>query len=144
MRLTCGHAFYMYTFVTCANILHSHAFVAGLSFRFVTILFFLAESSYSPEIEFPYNVVTRLEAVMGIQIVSLLTKHHSKLTSSSGVELLPRYYHGLEVELPDANREPAKYVEEIIFLWSTGHSHRFPTWGELLTVLQDIGLVDLS
>ena len=134
----------MYMFVTCAGILHSHAFVAGLSFGFVTILFFLAESSYSPEIEFPHNVLTRLEAVMGIQIVSLLTKHHSKLTSSSGVELLTRYHHGLKVELPDANREPAKYVEEVIFQWSAGRSHRFPTWRELLTVLQGIGLVDLS
>ena len=114
MRLTCGHTF------------------------------FLAESSYSPEIEFPRNVLTRLEAVMGIQIVSVLAEHHSTLTSSSGVKLQPRVHRGRKVALPDANREPAKYVEEVIFQWSAGRSRRFPTWRELLTVLQDISLVDLS
>ena len=145
IRLTCGHVFYMYTFVTCVGISHSHMFVAGLSFGFVTILFFLAESSYSPEIKFPHNVLTRLEAVMGIQIVSLLTEHHSKLTSSSGVELEPHVNdYRYEKALPDPNTEPAKYVEEVIFQWSVGHSCRCPTWRQLLTVLQDIGLVDLS
>ena len=81
---------------------------------------------------------------MGIQIVSVLAEHHSTLTSSSGVELQPRVHRGHEIALPDANREPAKYVEEVIFQWSARRSYRFPTWVQLLTVLQDIGLVDLS
>ena len=102
-------------------------------------------SSYSPEIEFPHNVLTRLEAVMGIQIVSVLAERHSALTSSSGVELQPHVDgDGDEIALPNPNTEPAKYVEEVIFQWSAGRSHRFPTWRQLLTVLQDIGLVDLS
>ena len=81
---------------------------------------------------------------MGIQFVSILAEHHSALTSSSGVKLQPRVHRGREIALPDANREPAKYVEEVIFQWSAGRSCRFPTWRELLAVLQDIGLVDLS
>ena len=81
---------------------------------------------------------------MGIQIVSLLAEHHSKLTSSSGVKLQQRVHRGRKVALPDANTEPAKYVEEVMFQWSAGRSRRFPTWRELLTVLQDIGLVNLS
>ena len=82
---------------------------------------------------------------MGIQIVSVLAEHHSKVTSSSGVKLQPRVdLLGRTIALPDANREPAKYVEEVIFQWSVGRSRRFPTWRQLLAVLQDIGLVDLS
>ena len=39
---------------------------------------------------------------MGIQIVSVLAKLHSPLTSSSGVELQPRVDHrGREIALPD-------------------------------------------
>ena len=82
---------------------------------------------------------------MGIQIVSVLAERHSALTSSSGIELQPRVDDdGDEIALPNPNTEPAKYVEEVIFQWSAGRSHRFPTWRQLLTVLQDIGLVDLS
>ena len=82
---------------------------------------------------------------MGIQIVSVLAEHHSTLTSSSGVELQPRVDHrGREIALPDRNTEPAKYVEEVILLWSAGRSHRSPTWRQLLTVLQDVDLIQLS
>ena len=82
---------------------------------------------------------------MGIQIVSVLAEHHSTLTSSSGVELQPRVDDdGDEIALPDPNTEPAKYVDEVIFQWSAGRSHRFPTWRQLLTVLQDIDLVQMS
>ena len=81
---------------------------------------------------------------MGIQIVSVMAEHHSTLTSSSGVELQPSVdYYGREIAIPDANTEPAKYVEEVILRWSAGRSHR-PTWRQLLIVLQDIGLVQLS
>ena len=101
-------------------------------------------SAYSPEIEFPRNALTRLEAVMGIQIVSVLAKLHSPLTSSSGVELQPRVDRYGEIALPDPDEEPAQYVVEVVLQWSAGCSHRPPTWRQLLTVLQDIGLVPLS
>ena len=82
---------------------------------------------------------------MGIQIVSVLAEHHSTLTSSSGVELqLGVDDDGNEIALPDPNTEAAKYVEEVVLQWSVGCSRRLPTWRQLLTVLQDIGLVDLS
>ena len=103
-------------------------------------------SPYSPEIEFPRNALTRLDAVMGIQIVSVLAKLHSPLTSSSGVELQPFLgcYGDVIVVLPDPDEEPAQYVVEVVLQWSAGHSRRPPTWRQLLTVLQDIGLVPLS
>ena len=102
-------------------------------------------SPYSPEIEFPRHALTRLEAVMGIQIVSVLAKLHSPLTSSSGVELQRRVDHyGDKIALPDPDEEPDQYVVELVLQWSAGHSRRPPTWRQLLTVLQDIGLVLLS
>ena len=91
-------------------------------------------SPYSPELEFPRNALTRLEAVMGIQIVSVLANLHSPLTSSSGVKLQRRKNHS----------GPAQYVVELVLRWSAGHSRRCPTWRQLLTVLQDIGLIPLS
>ena len=82
---------------------------------------------------------------MGIQIVSVLAESHSTLTSSSGVELQPYVdHHGREIELPNPNTEPAKYVEEVMLQWSAGHSRRPPTWRQLLTVLQDMDLIQLS
>ena len=102
-------------------------------------------SPYSPEIEFPRNALTRLEVVMGIQIVSVLAKLHSPLTSSSGVKLQQRVgYDGYKIALPDPDEEPAQYVVEVVLQWSARHSRRLPTWRQLLTVLQDIGLVPLS
>ena len=137
MSLTCGHGFFM--LFTCQTF-------SSISLKvFHDILYFLAVPSYSPEIAFPRNVLTRLEAVMGIQIVSFLAEHHSTLTSSSGVELLPRVDdYGDEIALPDPNTEPAKYVEEVMLQWSAGRSHRPPTWRQLLTVLQDMDLIQLS
>ena len=102
-------------------------------------------SPYFPEIEFPRNALTRLEAVMGIQIVSVLAKLHSPLTSSSGVKLQRRKNHsGRKIALPDPDEEPAQYVVEVVLQWSAGRSRRPPTWRQLLTVVQDIGLVPLS
>ena len=82
---------------------------------------------------------------MGIQIESVLAKLHSPLTSSSGVELQPHVDdHGYKIALPDPDEEPAQYVVEVVLQWSAGRSRRPPTWRQLLTVLQDIGLVSLS
>ena len=102
-------------------------------------------SPYSPELEYPRNALTRLETVMGIQIVSVLAKLHSPLTSSSGVKLQGhKSRYGVKIALPDPDEEPAKYVVEVVLQWSSGRSHRPPTWRQLLTVLQDNGLVPLS
>ena len=49
-----------------------------------------------------------------------------------------------ETALPDPDEEPAQYVVEVILQWSAGRSLRPPTWRQLLTVLQDIGLIPLS
>ena len=82
---------------------------------------------------------------MGIHIVSVLAELHSTLTSSSGVELQPRVDDdGDEIALPDPNTKPAKYVEEVILQWSDGRNRRSPTWRQLLTVLQDMDLIQLS
>ena len=101
-------------------------------------------SPYFPEIEFPRHALTRLEAVMGIQIVSVLAELQSPLASSSGVELQRRVDYGRQIALPDPDEEPAQYVVEMVLQWSAGRSRRPPTWRQLLTVLQDIGLVPLS
>ena len=81
---------------------------------------------------------------MGIQIVSVLAKLHSPLTSSSGVKLQQMDDDGYKIALPDPDEEPAQYVVEVVLQWSAGRSCRPPTWKQLLTVLQDIGLVPLS
>ena len=82
------------------------------------------------------NVLSRLEAVMGIQIVSALANIHSQLTTASGVQL--------QDYTPDPDRDPGQYVVEVFSQWSAGHSHRPPTWRELLKVLRDIGQLELT
>ena len=79
---------------------------------------------------------------MGIQIVSALANIHSQLITTSGVQLQEqdRYRRAL----PDPQRDPGRYVEEVFSQWSAGHSHRPPTWRHLLEVLRDIDLVELS
>ena len=82
---------------------------------------------------------------MGIQIVSVLAMLHSPFTSPSEVELQPHVNHyGIKIALPDPDEELAQYVVEVVLQWSAGHSRRPPTWRQLLTVLQDIGLIPLS
>ena len=76
-------------------------------------------SPYSPEIEFPCHALTRLEAVMGIQIVFVLAKFHSLPSSSSGVELQPRVHqHGHKIAIPDPDEELTQYVVEVVLQWS--------------------------
>ena len=93
-------------------------------------------ASFDPDSSFMYNVLSRLEAVMGIQILSALANNHSQLSAKSGVQL-PEY-------TPDPEIYPDKYVEEVISQWSAGHGNRPPTWRYLLEVLRDIGLLELS
>ena len=82
------------------------------------------------------NVLSRLEAVMGIQIVSALANIHSQLVITSGVQLQEQDEYD--------SQTAGWYVEEVFSQWSAGHSHRPPTWRHLLEVLRDIGLVDLT
>ena len=92
------------------------------------------------------NVLSRLEAVMGIQIVSALANIHSQLVVTSGVQLKEQDEYGWELvlPLPDPQSHPCWYVEEVFSHWSARRSHRPPTWRHLLEVLRDIGLLGLS
>ena len=101
-------------------------------------------SSFDPDSRFMSNVLSRLEAVMGIQIVSTLANIHSQLMSASGVQLKEQNEYGHQIVLPDPQRDPGRYVEEVFSQWSAGCSHRPPTWRHLLEVLRDIGLLELS
>ena len=105
-------------------------------------------SPYYSEIAFPRNALNRLEAVMGIQIVSVLANLHSPFSISSGVKLQPHEEGDGDKKvfwtLPNPDKSPRCYVMSIVLHWSDGQSRRPPTWGQLLTVLQDIGLVPLS
>ena len=81
---------------------------------------------------------------MGVHIVSVLADIHYQLTHTSGVQLQPHLDEdGDEIELPDPQRAPGQYVEEVISQWSAGRNPRPPTWRELLQVLQDIGQLEL-
>ena len=93
------------------------------------------------------NVLSRLEAEMGIQIVSALANNHSQLLTTSGVqlqELQEKYKYGRKIAFPDPQTDPGRYVEEMFSQWSAGRSHRLPTWRHLLEVLRNIGLPELS
>ncbi len=69
---------------------------------------------------------------MDIDIESVLANSHSQLTQSTGVEL-PHL---------DPQTDPVDdYVEQVIVTWRRLHH---PTWQQLLDVLQDIGLAELS
>ena len=72
---------------------------------------------------------------MGIEIVSVLAKYSTKLASSAVGRLKPYY---------DPQEHPGEYMLKVISWWSAGKSHRSPTWGELLSVIQDIGHKKLS
>ena len=92
------------------------------------------------------NVLSRLEPVMGIQIVSALANIHSQLKTTSGVHLEQQviYEYGRKILFPDPQTDPGWYVKEVFSQWSAGYSCRPPTWRHLLEVLRDIGLVELS
>ncbi len=86
---------------------------------------------YSPDNQFPPDVLLRLDAVMGIRIVSVLAKSFSQLTQFIGVELPDL----------DTQSDPVYYVNLIIATW---HRLHHPTWQQLLDVLKDIGQTELS
>ena len=106
---------------------------------------FNAVSSFDPDNCFISNVLSRLEAVMGIQIRSVLANIHAQLATTAGVKLKARVNrHGKEIPLPNPDTDPGHYVDEVIFQWSAGNGNHPPTWKYLLEILQDIGLLELS
>ena len=111
-------------------------------FVVVAVIIRSAVSSFDPDSRFMSNVLSRLEAVMGIQIVSALANIHSLLTTTSGVQRQTMFYRSGHETNPQT--DPGWYVEEVFSQWSAGHSHRPPTWRHLLEVLRDIGLIELS
>ncbi len=79
---------------------------------------------------------------MGIQIVSVLADSYSQLATSSGVEV--QLNVAQSTALLNASNNQLTHVEDLISMWSSGFSHRPSTWGHLLTVLKDIGFMELS
>ena len=106
------------------------------------VLLYFPVATFDPDSRFIYNVLSRLEAVMGVPIVSALARVRYQLTTASAVQLQPRVYKNVIIS-PDPQKNPIQYVEEVILQWFKGYSHRPPTWRELLQVLQDIGELDL-
>ena len=100
--------------------------------------------TFDPDSKFISNVLSRLEAVLGVHIVSVLANIHYQLTTSVQLKVGK---HGRRIQLPDPQTVPGEYVEayveEVISQWSIGYSPRPPTWRELLQVLQDIGQLEL-
>ena len=91
-----------------------------------------AVSLFSPDRRFLSEDLTRLEAVMGVQIVSVLASHVSQLASLSGV-----------TSLPQPLRQSEEYVAKLISQWCAGLSSVFPTWKHLLEVISGVGLPEL-
>ena len=89
-------------------------------------------SLFSPDRRFLSEDITRLEAVMGVQIVSVLASHVSQLASLSGVK-----------QLPEPQSQPEECVEELISRWCAGLSSVSPTWKHLLEVISGVGLPEL-
>ena len=86
-------------------------------------------SSYDPEMNLEPNDLARLEVVTGIQIESVLRNNVSQLIASIGM---------------DKSFLATLGVRHIFHEWCNGAGNRPPTWGQLLNVLEDIGLKDLS
>ncbi len=90
-------------------------------------------SSFDPEMKLePYDL-TRLEKLTGIQIESVLNDNVSQLMASIGmVKSLQLYTIGF------------RGACDIFRDWCYGAGNRPPTWRQLLNVLEDIGLKELS
>ena len=106
------------------------AIATGMSF--ISCFSLSAVSLFSPDRKFLSEDLTRLEAVMGVQIVSVLASHVSQLASLSGV-----------TPLPEPQNQSEEYVEKLISQWSEGLSSVSPTWKHLLEVISGIGLPEL-
>ncbi len=90
-------------------------------------------SSYDPEMNFEPNDLARLEELSGIQIESVVLRNNvSQLMDSIGMD---ESFHFLL----------SMFGGHGIFRdWCNGAGNRPPTWRQLLNVLEDIGLKELS
>ena len=92
-------------------------------------LSFSAVSIFDPDSKFITNVLDRLEAVMGISIVSELDAVSRKLFTAIGF-LLPVHQDW-----------KANYI---MIQWSTGLGSRSPIWEHLFEVFEEVGLLKLG
>ena len=100
------------------------------------VLFSLsAVSLFSPDRRFLSEDLTKLEAVMGIRIVSVLASHASQLASLFGVKPLPQ----------PLSQSAEEYVENLISWWCAGFTSASvsPTWKHLLEAISGVGLPEL-
>ena len=91
---------------------------------FSAFLFLSAVSLFSPDRRFLFGDLAKLEAVMGVQIMSVLASHVSQLASLSGVP-------------------QSQSVEELISQWCAGLGSVSPTWKHLLEAISGVGLPEL-
>ena len=89
-------------------------------------------SQFSPDRRFLSEDLTKLEVVMGVQIVSVLASHVSQLASLSGV-----------TPLPEPQSQSEEYMKKLISRWCDGLSSVSPTWKHLLEVISGVGLPEL-
>ena len=90
-------------------------------------------SIFDPDSKFITNVLDRLEAVMGISIVSELDAVRRKLVTAIGFpekQFFPLY--------------PSSVVNFIMMRWSTGFGSQSPTWKHLFEVFEKVGLLKLG
>ncbi len=91
-------------------------------------------SSFDPEMNFgPYDLA-RLEVLTDIQIESVLGNNVSQLMASIGMDKPLLLLDALAF----------RGVRHIFREWCIGKGNRPPTWRQLLNVLEDIGLQELS
>ncbi len=109
-------------------------------FYFLTL--FLV-SSFDQDMPFESNVLSRLEAVMGIQIKSVMANSRSVLTTLFEDNLQVNRLN-LGRPLPDPRRDAILYLEEAMRRWSLGIGNRPHTWRELFNAFRRISLVELS
>ena len=110
---------------------------------FFFLFYVILVSAFDPDSKFVSNVLPRLEAVMGIKIVSVLSRILSKLIVKSEVQVQKKDKHGYTLALPSPEESPDLYVLELISQWSAGNGSRPPKWSELFEVLRNIKLEEI-
>ena len=98
----------------------------------VYVFFSSAVSIFDPDSNFITNVLDRLEAVMGISIVSELDAVSRKLFTAIGFPIK---------ELPVHQNWKANYI---MIQWSNGLGSRSPIWKHLFEVFEKVGLLKLG
>ena len=95
-------------------------------------------SSPLHDIRFTMSSLYGLEQIAGIKIVTTLARVHNEVMSAAGVTLnkvqRKKFYESTNTGC----------LEIVINQWESENSGIPPTWGSLLTILQDLGLQDLQ